>query len=314
LGATSAIVQKTRSLPGHRRLRVEAFGPAVSAAARDALVAGVAEFARSEPRVLAVLLEVFATDSAQRESIGRVAQSLGFRPNDDYRRYVDTLAVDLAPDTDSMFANLHARARRGVREAGKKGFRVEPITDPRFAPQMAMLLQETMARTGGNYTQHDWPSIIAFSSAHPSLSRIVGNFRPGDDSIDSLVAFAWGSCHGDRVEYGTAASTRREGTVSLSYPLAWDLITWAKTNGAAWFDFGGVTSGTQQSDDPLGGISDFKRYFTKNVLRVGEEWILEPRPVLAGLARKAAKLAARGFRLAGRPAQVLSFRHAPNGP
>ena len=65
----------------------------------------------------------------------------------------------------------------------------------------------------------------------------------------------------------------------------WDLIKWAKHSGAHFFDFGGITPGTLASDDPLGGISDFKRYFSQRVVQVGAEWSYEPRPMQAQAAR-----------------------------
>jgi lipid II:glycine glycyltransferase (peptidoglycan interpeptide bridge formation enzyme) len=71
----------------------------------------------------------------------------------------------------------------------------------------------------------------------------------------------------------------------MAYPLAWDLIRWARGQGAVIFDFGGISAGTAESDDPLGGISDFKRRFTDRVERVGEEWVYEPHPARAQLAR-----------------------------
>jgi lipid II:glycine glycyltransferase (peptidoglycan interpeptide bridge formation enzyme) len=71
----------------------------------------------------------------------------------------------------------------------------------------------------------------------------------------------------------------------LAYPLAWDVIRWAKRIGARSFDFGGITLGTHGDDeDRLGGISDFKRYFTTERARVGQEWILEPHPLKAAVA------------------------------
>ena len=68
------------------------------------------------------------------------------------------------------------------------------------------------------------------------------------------------------------------------HPLFWDLIVWAKRIGASWFDLGGVTAGSVGSGDPVGGISDFKRLFSKQMIDVAEDWEFEPRPVPARLA------------------------------
>jgi lipid II:glycine glycyltransferase (peptidoglycan interpeptide bridge formation enzyme) len=92
--------------------------------------------------------------------------------------------------------------------------------------------------------------------------------------------------HGDHVQYSTAATVRSPDIrMPMAYCLAWDLMQWAHTQGARFFDFGGITEGTQGGPDPLGGISDFKRYFKGTVADVGEEWILEPHPAAAAVNR-----------------------------
>jgi lipid II:glycine glycyltransferase (peptidoglycan interpeptide bridge formation enzyme) len=91
------------------------------------------------------------------------------------------------------------------------------------------------------------------------------------------------------------------------YAVVWDLIRWAKENGARFFDFGGITVGSHGSNDPLGGISDFKRYFSERVVEVGAEWSFEPRPLQAYAARmvsSAAAFLARGW--TAKPSPVRS--------
>jgi hypothetical protein len=71
----------------------------------------------------------------------------------------------------------------------------------------------------------------------------------------------------------------------------WDLMCWARRNGASWWDFGGITEGQQGSDDPVGGISDFKRHFSTTVRLVGERWVLEPSFLRSGIAQGVGALA-----------------------
>jgi lipid II:glycine glycyltransferase (peptidoglycan interpeptide bridge formation enzyme) len=99
------------------------------------------------------------------------------------------------------------------------------------------------------------------------------------------VAFALGFGHGDHGEYHLAGSMRAPDLkIPLAYPLLWDLVIWARRMGSTWFDFGGVTPARLGDDDELGGISDFKRYFSTTCVVVGEEWVLEPRRARAELA------------------------------
>ena len=71
--------------------------------------------------------------------------------------------------------------------------------------------------------------------------------------------------------------------VNVGRMLVWDLVRWAKTTGAEWFDMGGITLGNP-GEEALAGISSFKRSFSDNVVEVGSEWILEPRPIRARIA------------------------------
>jgi lipid II:glycine glycyltransferase (peptidoglycan interpeptide bridge formation enzyme) len=100
------------------------------------------------------------------------------------------------------------------------------------------------------------------------------------------LAFAWGCVHGRVAEYSESGSSRPDDMkVSTSYALMWDLMSWARQSGAQVFDLGGVTEGNVDSDDPLGGISDFKRFFSQREIEVGQQWLLEPHPARAAAAR-----------------------------
>ena len=282
-------VQRRRSqaLPGHLLLRLERFGPGL----RDAEVCGAAvqalsEVSRTTPRVLRTYLAAFSPDPRLQQGIAAAAAATGFRRNPDRRGYSTTILVDLRPDEEAIFASLHATARRHVRAAAKHPVTVRPVDSADFAGRLDELLRDVFTRTGGGVEHHDWPAIIAFSAQHPQLSRLVGLFRTDCAGPESLLAFAHGLHHGDYAEYSTAASSRTTDLrVPQTYVLAWDLFRWAKQHGAAFFDFGGITPAVNDGSDPLYGISAFKRYFSKAEAFVGDEWVLEPSPLRAGLAR-----------------------------
>lgn len=278
-------ITQSRIIPHHLLLRVERFGPALTNEAREASLYALTQCARYHPRVLRVNLEVFSREAEIRRAIERIVMASGFRQRRNSRSYTDTVAIDLTPEKSEIFSCLHKTARRSIRAVEKKGFIVCPITDRAYAGRMKALVKETMKRTKGPDITADWASRIEFSTRHPMLSRLVGTFQREIEGPQSLVAFAWGCAHGDHVAYTAAASTREINTkVSLAYAPAWDLICWGKQNGASWFDFGGITPGHFGDRDPIGGISDFKRYFGNSVVTVGAEWILEPRPLKARLA------------------------------
>lgn len=286
-GGFAAQRRPSQALPGHVLLRAERFGAALADHdARAAAVQAFADAARSTPRVLRAYLGIFSSDAGVRDEVAALAAAAGFRRNPDGRGYSHTVLVDLRPDEDTIFASLHSTARRHVRAAAKHPVAVRPVDDPAFAPRLEALVEEAFRRTGGDFDRQDWPALIRFSMRHPDLSRLIGLFHTERTGPESLLAFAHGLHHGEYAEYSTAAASR-DSDVRLPqmYVLAWDLFRWAKQHGAASFDFGGITPVVNDGSDPLQGISAFKRFFSRTELTVGDEWVLEPSPIRAQLAR-----------------------------
>lgn len=276
--AFSVGLSRSRALPGHWLMRVQHYGATNSAAVASVGVAALAQLAIRQKNLLRAQLEVFSANQEVRKGIGQSASSLGFsRSQPPSTGYAKTLALNLAKSEEDLFLGFSRSARRNIRAPAKKGLEIRLITSAMYAERMSALLQETFARTGGSRQFHDWRKRIEFSNAHPGLSRITGCFPKGCDEPASLLSFAWGCNHGDHVTHTSAASTRQPGSnLPLSYAIAWDMILWAQKNGAKWFDFGGITPGSFGTGDGLGGVSDFKRFFSSNVINVGEEWTLEP--------------------------------------
>ena len=285
-GALAASLAPMRSLPGHALVRASRVGGALPPSVRESLLASLVARARADARVVRVHVELFERDAAVRAEWESALQAAGFARVVPPASYTRTIAIDLGPDDAARLAAMGYSTRRKVRAPEKHPVRLAPVNDPALAPRLDALLAETMARTGGTPVPHDWPAILALSAAQPRLSRVVGLFRTDVTGPDALLAYAWGCHHGDHASYETAASTR-DTTLRLpmGYALAWDLMCWARCHGATWFDFGGITDGSKESDDPLGGISDFKRAFGETVVEVGSEWLYEPRPARSALAR-----------------------------
>ncbi len=281
--------------PAHRVARVERLGASMAPEAVGCAVDALLRVVAADSRILRVNVELFARDPALRSAIAGRLSATGFERSIVPNCYTSTLVIDLAPDIDTVFGSLERSARRNIRATAKHPVIVRPIDDPGAEARMNDLVREALARTGGRAHTRKWAEIIRFSLTNPSLSRLVGFYRTDVTGPDSLVAFAWGRSHGDHVEYADSGSIRpTDLRVALSYALVWDLIVWAKASGAQWFDLGGVTPGTADANgDPLGGISDFKRFFSSQVEEVGEEWVLTPPTARARLARAAhAKIAA----------------------
>lgn len=276
----------TWSLPGHHRLRLTRFGHGIASDDVAALLEAFRDLVDREGRLLSVSVEVFTPDADHRASIGRIARELGFERVTGERRYRWTARLELSADEEALFAGLSRSGRRGVREPEKHGFRIGDIADPRWVPRMAALWRETFDRTGAEPPPRDWARRIAFARAFPDLYRIVGAFAPGGPENRALAAFACGMNNGDHATYSDGASTRElDSRIALSYTPVWHLIRWAREQGCAWFDMGGVSDPIPtDGDDPREGITDFKRRFTDDLVEVGSEWSYTPDSLRSRLA------------------------------
>jgi lipid II:glycine glycyltransferase (peptidoglycan interpeptide bridge formation enzyme) len=194
--------------------------------------------------------------------------------------------VPLAPD-DAMLAAFGTSTRRNLRLIEKAPVRIAPIDSPLYAERIDYLAAAAVQRSGGLHVPRDWSTLIEVTARHPSLARLVGVFREDRQGPDSLVAFAWGWMHGQRAEYRDGGSMREPDLKApLAHGLVWDLMRWARAQGASSFDMGGVTPGRHaDGSDALGGISEFKRGFGSTVVNVHEEWVLDATTLRAALAR-----------------------------
>jgi hypothetical protein len=280
VAAASASIGLSRALPGHRVYRVERLGGSASREADEAVLGAVASAAQRDHRCLRLVVEIFERDRAIRVRLGDALIKLGFLRAQHTRMYRRTLGIDLGRRSRELFASVHKTARRAIRGAAKRGLEVRPITEASLAPRLVELTH----RSGRIDGPRPWAQIVRLSASSPEHSRIVGLFDTHRAQHDALLAFAWGCLHGSYVSYEDGASVRSSepGDSLLGCAPLWDLIVWAnEQTDAAWFDLGGIAT---DADGAVVG-SELKRYFSRAVIDVGEDWSLEPSKVRAAIAR-----------------------------
>ena len=269
---------RTRAMPGHVILRVGRFGGNLSDEVCRVALQAMIKLAKSSPRVLRIQVNVFSRD--RRVAIGNLLEELGFREIQPPSSYRNTLVIDLRPTEDEIFASLGKSARKRIRQTAKMSLQSVAISDPVYAERLKELQQAAFKRTGGHIISEDWRGILKMSHDHPNLSRVIGSFPSEVTAPSNMAAFGWVCNHGDHAEYRSAGSTKQSGQVPFGSLVLWEMIRWAKSTGAQWFDMGGVTLG-EGDDSALEGISQFKMYFSHEVVEVGAEWVFEPAPVRA---------------------------------
>jgi hypothetical protein len=268
---------RSRRPPWHRILRLVRFGRGRSPQELHAAVRALRELAEGGG-VHRVHVEGWSEDPDTLEALGRACAEAGFARAPAPRSYRHTLWIDLGPEEEEILAGFHATGRRHIRAPAKKGFEVRTITDARHAGRLEELHRDAFARTGGRAPKIDWYAAVRASSQQPERIRVVGLFEGGNGE-GPAVGFAMAFNHGEVAEYAFAGSAQLAGSsLPILYAPTWDLMRWARSLGARWWDFGGVPSPREGSqDDPRSGIADFKRYFGGEVMRVGGEWVYEPK-------------------------------------
>jgi hypothetical protein len=268
---------RCRTLPGCVVLRVKRFGENLSFDVCKVALNAIAILAKKSPRVLRLHVHVFSREG--REAIAKVLDELGLKEISPPSSYRYTLAIDLRQSEEEILASFNRNARRRIRESMDMSLRSCTLTDPIYAERLQELQQGALQRTGGHIASRDWRGVLTLSRNRPNLSCVIGIFAGESTAPQDMGAFGWACSNGDHVEYCAAGTQRSDQGTPFGYLLAWDIIRWAKTTGADWFDMGGVT--LEGDASPLEGISRFKRYFSREVVEVGAEWILEPAPLLA---------------------------------
>jgi hypothetical protein len=263
-------VRRRARFPWLRVGRVPRFGRGLSADAGD-IVGALMEMARDE-RLSQVRVELWNEDVVERMRLAQALHAAGFRPSRSHRSYRHTVWIDLRASEEDVFAGFHATCRRHIRAPAKRGYLSASLTGRRFGHRLASLITQSFRRTGGRAPSVDWDELLRQSGLPDAPVRIEGLFADGSEAPSGLVAFSAAYLHGDVAEYAHAGSDRTSDGVPLLYAPTWNLMRWARAAGARDWDFGGVPTGDNLRS--LSGIKTFKRYFSRDVRPVGEEWEL----------------------------------------
>jgi peptidoglycan pentaglycine glycine transferase (the first glycine) len=195
-------------------------GPVVdwdAAAPRDAILAAVADLARSEgAMVLKVEPELFDT-SANRTRM----QALGFAPSKQTVQPPSTVVLDITGGEDEILQRMKSKWRYNVRLAARKDVTVRAMSRADL-PAFDAMMQTTGSRDG--FTVHT-PDAATFL-----LAEYQG--RP----LASIVVFVVGQT----AWYLWGASSNDERNRMPNHALQWAGIQWARAHGATRYDLWGI--------------------------------------------------------------------------
>jgi len=163
--------------------------------------------------------------------------------------------LDLRPDLETLFANLHQKTRYNVRLAQKKGVEIRENCGKDELPVFYEILKETTERDKFLVRSYSYFSDLWDYLVPPGYLKLVMAYYEGTP-IAGTLAFLFG----DKAWYIYGASSNRHRNVMPNYLLQWTMIKWAKENNCTMYDFRGVP-GHVGEDHPLYGLYRFKKGF-----------------------------------------------------
>lgn len=163
--------------------------------------------------------------------------------------------LDIRPDEETLFSNLHQKTRYNVRLASKKGVEIREDCGKDELPTFYQILQETTERDKFLVRPYNYFNLLWDYLTPPGYLKLFMAYYQGQP-IAGTLAFLYG----DKAWYIYGASSNRHRNVMPNYLLQWTMIKWAKANNCTMYDFRGVP-GHVPEDHPLYGLVRFKKGF-----------------------------------------------------
>lgn len=173
-----------------------------------------------------------------------------------------TITIDISPSLDNILTGLPQKGRHAVRRAERDGVTVKKV---RVTEENAQLMYSLLAETAEgqfgirsyNYYKAFWQT---FEKA--KLGQLFFAYFEGQ-----IVAGAYAMVFGEKSTYKDGASIRKRTAYGASHFLQWNVIKWAKSQGALVHDFCGSPPSDEigNPDHPHYGVGLFKLSFSKDV-------------------------------------------------
>ena len=173
-----------------------------------------------------------------------------------------TITIDISRELDDILTGLPQKGRHAIRRAQRDGVTVKKVAVTEQNTQlMYNLLAETAEGQFGirsyNYYKEFWKT---FSDA--GLGQLFFAYFDGQ-----VVAGAYAMVYGTKSTYKDGASVRQRTAYGASHFLQWNVIEWAKSQGALIHDFCGSPPSDEigNPEHPHYGVGLFKLSFSKDV-------------------------------------------------
>lgn len=172
-----------------------------------------------------------------------------------------TITIDISTPLDELLLGLPQKGRHAIRRAERDGVTIKRVkSTEQNCKSMYKLLSETAEGQFG-IRSYDYFKAFWQTFERAGLGQLFFAYVN-----DKPVAGAYAMVLGKKSTYKDGASTRQRSVYGASHLLQWEVITWAKEQGATIHDFCGAppTDQLDNLDHPLYGVGRFKLAFSKD--------------------------------------------------
>lgn len=164
-----------------------------------------------------------------------------------------TIVLDLAPDENTLLAQMKEKWRYNVRLAGRKGVTVRAAETLDDLRAWYTLLETTSERDEFGihtfeYYLQIWNLFVPHKQARLFLAEYDGQ----------LLAGIFVGLFAQQAIYLYGASSNEQRQLMPNHLLQWEAIRWAKQEGAKLYDFWGIPD-TDAEEEAMAGVYRFKR-------------------------------------------------------
>lgn len=269
-------IGRPKTMPWFAMATVRNFHPAISAEEEEFGLKVLQKLAPEIPGVMTLRIQPKIYDSNELFAFQARAIRTKFLAADTPIGVTRTLLLELGSSQEELLARLPSRTRQKIRHHSRAKVTICALDDPRYIKECRLAADTARIRTGAGPSTDDFETAFAVAKAHPDRVKVIGlffNHRPTE-----LMAYGIAFNNGSKVEFYSAGAVNDPELRSIPFNsfLIWELIDWARHQGCKVMDMGGVTDGGP--NDPLQGVTRFKRGMTEVEVETGKEMISIVRP------------------------------------
>ncbi len=174
----------------------------------------------------------------------------------------NTFQIDLTQSEEKLFADLKSKTRYNTRLARRKGVTIIEDNSRQGLQTYLDILQETLERQkfylhSPEYFQKMWDLL------HESDLMHIFHAEYDNMILASWILFKWK----DTVYYPYGASRDAHREIMASNLMMWEMITWAKRQGAEIFDMWGSLGPDPDKKDSWYGFHRFKKGYGGDLMQ-----------------------------------------------